>query len=87
MLAYCTIVATSIAGYLGFSWPAFLCGGGMLALISILEQRKLRARFAAIGATDMLAMAGFASLGYSVLAAVAAYGLGVLTRFIFGAIL
>ncbi len=83
MLAYLTIVATAFASLLGAPWWVALIGGTVLASMSIFEQQKLRTRFAAVGANDMLAMAGLASLANGWMAGAAAWALGVGTKFVF----
>jgi len=56
-------------------WTALL-GAAVLASISVVEQRKLRLRLAAVGATDMLVMSGLASLANALITAGAAFAVG-----------
>ena len=62
MIAYLTIVTTAFAALAGAPWWAAVICGCLLTLISITEQQKLAARFEGIGASDVLSMAGIASL-------------------------
>ena len=76
MLLYVFCFATACAGLL--QWPAWtaLIGGSVIAAVSIAEQAKLRARFAAIGAGDVLMTAHLACLATGWLAGIACWGLG-----------
>ena len=82
MIAYLAILATSLAAFAGAPMWAVLPGALVLLSISLLEQRKLSARFAAIGASYMLTMAAWQSAGEALMAAGAAYGLGAVLRFV-----
>ncbi len=62
---------------------AVVCGC-LLALISITEQSRLAARFEAIGAGSVLAMAHLSSLGNGLMAGGAAYLLGRLSGWAWG---
>ena len=84
LIAYATVAGVATAAYFGFNWTVLLIGTAILTLISVLEQRRFRPRLAEIGMTDMLHMASMASAGNSFVAALAAYCLGVGTRFLFG---
>jgi hypothetical protein len=75
-LAYTSIVATMTLSYLGMPWWTALFGAAVLASISIAEQQKLRPRFAAVGATDVLLMGALASLANALLAAGGAFAMG-----------
>jgi hypothetical protein len=76
LLAYGCIIIVATTGYFNGTFWSVLVGGLALALTSIIEQQKLRARFAAVGATDVLAFAGLASLANACLTAGAAYIMG-----------
>lgn len=80
MIAYLSILATSLAAFAGAPVWAVLPGTLVLLSISLLEQRKLSARSAAIGASTMLTMAAWQSAGEALFAAGAAYGLGAVVR-------
>ena len=84
LIAYCTICGVAVAAYCGLSWVSFLIGGAVLTLISVLEQASYRPRLAAIGMTEILQITASASLGQSLLAALAAYALGMVARIMFG---
>lgn len=83
-LAYLSILATSVAGFAGAPIWAVLPGALVLLTISLVEQRKLSARFAAIGASYMLTMAAWQSAGEALVASGAAYGLGAVIRIVSG---
>jgi hypothetical protein len=76
LLLYVLAVATAIAGLL--QWPLWtaLIGGTAIALVHIVEEAKLRTRFAAVGASDVLTAAHLASLAMGWLAGLAAWALG-----------
>jgi hypothetical protein len=82
MIAYLSILATSVAAFAGAPMWAVLPGAIVLLSLSLIEQRKLSSRFAAIGASYMLTMAAWQSAGEALIAAGAAYGLGAVTRFL-----
>jgi hypothetical protein len=73
MLAYLTILTTAVAALAGAPWWVAIVCGCLLALISIAEQSRLAARFEAIGAGSVLAMAHLSSLGNGLMAGGAAY--------------
>ena len=75
MLTYAIIVCTALTGLAG-PWPVALIGGLFLSLISIREQQKLKARFAAVNASDVLTMSALASLATGCMTATAAFALG-----------
>ena len=81
MIAYLSILATSLAAFAGAPVWAVLPGAMVLLAISLAEQRKFSTRFAAIGASYMLTMAAWQSAGEALITAGAAYGLGALLRF------
>ncbi len=76
MLGYAIVVSTALLALAGAPWWSALVGGCALSLISIWEQEKLRARFAAVGASDMLTVSALASLATACMATSAAFALG-----------
>ena len=82
MIGFLAIFATSIAAFAGAPVWAIVPGALVLLMISILEQRKLSTRFAAIGASYMLTMAAWESAGNALVATGAAYGLGTVVRIV-----
>src|SRR5262245_50843494 len=70
MLAYCTILLTSILGYLGAPWWSLLFGAGTLTIIALRGQRQYRVRFATIGESSVLEAASHASIAHALLAAI-----------------
>ena len=84
MIAYLAILMTSIAALFGAPVWAVLPGAAILFSISLMEQRKLSSRFAAIGSSYMLTMAAWQSAGNALMACGMAYGLGVFTRLLSG---
>ena len=76
MIAYLAILMTSIAALFGAPIYAVLPGAAVLFSISLIEQRKLSSRFAAIGATHVLNMAAWQSAGNALMACGMAYGVG-----------
>src|SRR5262245_6098823 len=76
LFLYGLVVATAITGLL--HWPvwAAVVGGTAIGLVNIAEETKLRARFASIGANDVLTTAHLASLATGWLAGLAAWALG-----------
>ena len=76
LLLYIFCIATACAGLLDLPIWTALVGGTAIAVLSIVEQTKLRARFAAVDATDVLTTAHFASLAIGWLAGIASWGLG-----------
>ena len=75
-LAVAAVAGCVLAGLIGLSVWSCLIGGLCLSLISLWDQEKLRSRFAAVGATSMLAMANLASVADSLLVSGAAWCLG-----------
>ena len=75
-LAYMAILAVSITGLFGIHWSALLLGACALTLISLLEHRQYRARFAAVGMSDVFQTFAMSNAGTSLIAATAAYVLG-----------
>jgi hypothetical protein len=76
LLNYVCIITIAAIGYFGGTPWSILVGGLGLALTSLAQQQRLRPRFAAVGATDVLALAGLASFANACLAAGGAYILG-----------
>jgi hypothetical protein len=76
MIAYLAILTTAIAAFCGAPIWAIIPGAGILLAISVSEQRKLSARFAAIGSSHMLVMAAWQSAGHALMACGAAWALG-----------
>jgi hypothetical protein len=81
-LAVIAVVGSMLAGIAGLSVWSFLIGGLCLSLISVLDQEKLRPRFAAVDATSMLGMANLASVADGFLVSAAAWCLGAAFRFV-----
>jgi hypothetical protein len=80
MIAFLAIFATALAAFAGAPVWAVVPGTLVLLTISLLEQRKLSARFAAIGASYVLTMAAWESAGNALMATGGAYALGAVTR-------
>jgi hypothetical protein len=76
---------TLIAGTGALFAPLWLAIGGfaLLLFFSLWDQHRLRPRFAAVGALDILDKGAWVSAGHCVLAAAAAYGWGLLVRLVF----
>lgn len=83
MFAYCTILAVAVLGALNGPWYFLLLGAAVLTFAAVRDQQQLQPRFAALGMGGLLETAAWASAGRALLAAIAAYGLGVFARFIF----
>jgi len=84
MVAYCTILAVAVLGALNGPWYFLLLGAAVLTLIAVRDQRQFQPRFAALGMAGLLETAAYASAARALLAATAAYGLGVCARLVFG---
>jgi len=84
MASYCTILAVAVLGALNGPWYLLLVGAAVLTLIAIRNNRQFQPHFAALGMAGVLETAAYASAAHALLAAVAAYGLGVFAGFIFG---
>jgi len=82
MIAYCSILLTAFLALAGLQVYWLLLGASVLFAISVVEQRKLSGRFAAIGASYMLTMSAWQSAGEAFLASSAAYGLGAVVRYL-----
>lgn len=80
MIAYLAILTTALAAFFGAPIWAIIPGAAVLLATSINEQRKLSARFAAIGSSNILAMAAWQNAGHAVMASGAAWLLGLLVR-------
>lgn len=83
-IAYSTLLAVGLASYFGLPWFVLLFGAAVLTAIAVLEQWEYRPRLAAMGMTDLLQTTAMASLGSGLLAAVAAYVVGLVVRSAFG---
>jgi hypothetical protein len=84
MVAYLAILGTSLAAYVDAPLWAVIPGTLVLLTLSLLEQRKFSARFAAIGASYVLTMAAWQSVGNAFMATSAAYGLGTVIGLVAG---
>lgn len=78
MLAYTTIALTGLAGLAGLPWYSILAGGCVLALLNIIEEQKLRSRYAAVGGVDVISFSALANLSTGCIAAAAAFTSGTL---------
>ena len=83
MAAYLTILAVAILGALNSPWYLLLLGAAVLTLVALRNQRQYQPRFAALGIGGLLETAAYASAAHAILAALAAYALGVFSRLIF----
>jgi hypothetical protein len=83
MVAYCTILAVAVLGTLNGPWYFLLLGAAVLTYTAVRDQRQFQPRFAALGMTGLLETAAYGSATRALLAAIAAYGLGVFARLIF----
>ena len=59
MIPYLAILTTALAAFCGAPVYAIIPGAAVLLAISLREQRKFAARFAAIGSSDVLQMAAY----------------------------
>jgi hypothetical protein len=82
IVAATAVVGCLLAGLAGISAWSFLVGGLCLSLASLWDQEKLRPRFVAIGATNMLATANLASVADGFFVSGAAWCLGAAFRFV-----
>ena len=82
MIAYLAILSTALAAFAGAPLWAVMPGTLVLLTISLVEQRKLSSRFAAIGQSHMMTAAALESSANALMATGAAYGLGLLVRVI-----
>jgi RsiW-degrading membrane proteinase PrsW (M82 family) len=83
MVPYLTIVAVALLGALNGPWYFFLLGAAVLTFTALRNQRQFQPRFASLGIGELLETAAYASAAHALLAAIAAYGLGVFARLIF----
>ena len=83
MASYLTILAVAFLGALNAPWYLLFLGAAMLTYIALRNQRQYQPRFAALGITGLLETAAYASATHAILAAVAAYVLGVVARLMF----
>lgn len=79
VLLYILAIATACAGLL--QWPIWsaLIGGTAIAAVNIAEQERLRVRFAAVGASEILTAAHLVSLAIGWLGGSAAWLVGRLS--------
>jgi hypothetical protein len=83
LIAYICIVLSAAFGYLnGPLWTVVLAGV-VLMVLSVTEQQKLRARLAAVGATEISMAAVLASLANAMVVSAGAFALGHLVRWLF----
>ena len=80
-IAFLVILATSVAALFGVHWTICVASGLILALISLYEHRQYRARFAAVGMTEVFQSFAFSNAGVGLVAATLAFGLGTSVRF------
>lgn len=80
MIAYLAILTTALAAFFGAPVWTVLIGAGVLVAISVSEQRKLAERFVNIGASHVLAMAAWQSVGHALMASGAAFAVGIISR-------
>lgn len=80
MLGYGTILGTAGLGYFGAPWWSLLSGAALLAGLAIWDLQPLRSGLTAVGASHVAEGAGYARIGHSVLAAIAAFTWGTLVR-------
>lgn len=83
MAAYACIIVSAAVGYFNGPWWTALLGGMALASLSITEQQKQRSRFAAVGASEVLMVAGLAGFANALLIAGGAYVMGRAVSWIF----
>jgi len=83
MVAYWTILAVAVLGTLNGPWYFLLLGAAVLTYTAVRDQQQFQPRFAALGMAGLLETAAYASAARALLAAVAAYGLGIFARVIF----
>ena len=76
LLLYVFAFATAVAGLLQMPLWTALIGGTAIALVNIAEETRLRTRFAAVGATDVLTTAHLACLATGWIGGTAAWALG-----------
>jgi hypothetical protein len=76
LLLYIFSTATACAGLFNLSLWTALIGGSAIAAVSIAEQAKLRTRFAAIDASEVLTTAHVAALAMGWIAGIACWALG-----------
>ena len=82
MIAYLAILSTAVAAFFGAPVWAILPGAAVLLSISLSEQRKLSARFAAINASYVLDMAHWQSAVHAAMASAGAFAIGWISRLV-----
>ncbi len=80
--AYLTILATSVAGLLGAPWVFVIVGACLLSLLSFMQHRHYRARFAAVSMNDVYIGFEWGSVGASFASALASYILGLAVHYV-----
>jgi hypothetical protein len=83
LTAYAFIIAAAALGYFNGPWWAAAACGTALALPGIVERQKLRARLAAVNATEALAAAGLASFANGLIVAGGGYAMGWTVAWLF----
>ena len=79
-LAFLCLLTAAALGAIGAPvWLSVFVGCGLTA-IAYVEQQKLRSRFAAVGAAEILVTAQLASLASGCATALGAWGVGALFR-------
>ena len=82
ILAFLVVFGTANAALFGLPWPTLLIGALTLSAISLAEHRRYRARFAAVGMSDVFQTFAVSNSGASLIACVGAYALGSLVRLV-----
>jgi hypothetical protein len=83
LAAYTFIIVSAAVGYFNGPWWTALPCGMALASLSIAEQQKLRSRFAAVGSSEVLMVAGLAGFANALLIAGGAHVMGRAVSWIF----
>jgi hypothetical protein len=79
-ISFTAIITAAAMGVVGLPvWTSAICCA-VLAVLATLRQAKLRHRFSAVGASELLLTAHAASFMNALLTAVAAWGVGALLR-------
>lgn len=83
MLSYLTIVAVALLAAFGAPWYFLFIGAAVLTALAIRDQRQYQSCFATLGISGLLVTAAHASASHALLAALAAYALGIFARIVF----
>lgn len=83
MIAYLAIFFTAVAALAGAPIWVAVFGAAMLFTLSLVEQRRLKGRFAEIGSSYVLTLAAWQSAANALTASGAAYLLGWFCRHLF----